>query len=303
MSQRKRWRRRRKAGIPLWVKGVLCIALALAYWAIPPIPLAWRFLAPPEASPSGEPLPVRAAAVARGSGRPVYRHSVIPGGAFSVAELERARRADPVVNAHYAVFDTARLRMTRAAESRSVYVSYRMGRDVYWTRRPIRLTAGEALLTDGEHEARARCGNRVAETRQLPVAAEEPPAADLDAPEWQLAEETDWELPSAIVVDLFPPLPLLPSPAVPDEDFRPTAPGGQAPIPPASKAIPLPDTWSSGTLFPTWLGVTPGGGPRPIPVIPPPGLPADPVPEPDTAILVAAGMALVVIPRIRRRHR
>jgi len=207
---RRRRRRRRKGRIPLWVPVTICAVLATAYWTVPPIPRASRSLTQPEVSPGGEPAPVRAAAAARGNGRTAYRHSVIPGGAFSVAEVERARGDDPVVNAHYAVFDAARLRMTQAPAPRPVYVSYRIGSDVYWTRHRVVLAAGEALITDGGHMARARCGNRVADTPQQPVAAHEPPAADLDALELPVPPETDWELPSALVVDVFPPVPLSP---------------------------------------------------------------------------------------------
>lgn len=205
MSRR---RRHREFHHPLWFLGAMCIAMASAYWIMPPIPRTSRSLAQPEVPASGEPLPVRAAAAERGSGRPAYRHSVIAGGAYSVEEVERARRGDPVVNAHYAVFDAARLRMTEAPAPRSVYVSYRTGRKIYWTRNRVRLAGGEALITDGEHVARARCGNRVADTPQQPVEAEEPPAAELDVVEWPVPAEAESRLPSALVVDLFPPAPL-----------------------------------------------------------------------------------------------
>jgi hypothetical protein len=308
------------------------------------------------------------------------------------------------VDAHYAVFDAVRLRMTAAPAPRPVYVSYRIGSGVYWTRHRVPLAAGEALITDGVHQARARCGNRIADTPQLPVAAPEPAAADLDGLEFQAPPWTDWELPSALVVDLFPPTPLSrmaqsalakpgypssspsawlagvgtgmgmgaagraeslsgstvppviggingppgPDPFVPDPfvpDLGPLAPGwylplpgpiviapllpnpglpstgpnegGQHPIAPAWVLIPLPGTWSLGTP-PTTLpgppgvesgppitGGTPGGTPGlprlPIPVFPPPDTAVDGLPEPGTAMLLAAGMALIGMAAIRRR--
>lgn len=115
--------------------------------------------------------------------RPVYRHSVIPGGAYSVSELERAERRDPVVAAHYARFDHAHLRIAQNPAARLVYVSYRVGDEVYWTRGRVQLAAAETLITDGENEGRARCGNRVSGTPRQPTLAHEPPAAALDEPE------------------------------------------------------------------------------------------------------------------------
>jgi len=137
-----------------------------------------------------------------------------------VAEVERVRQEDPVVNAHYAVFENSKLRMTEAAGPKEVYVSYRIGNNVYWTRNRLRLAAGELLITDGEHAARARCGNRVADTPQQPVAEAEEPTAALDAAELPPPRQPASPQPSALVPDVFPPTPLIamaqPLPAIPD---------------------------------------------------------------------------------------
>ena len=122
-------------------------------------------------------------ATIRARPRQAYRYSVIRGGAFSVAELDAALETDPVVAAHYAVFDRARTRLTRAATSQAVYVSYRQGDRVYWTRHKLRLARDEALLTDGVRTARARCGNRISTTPQVPVRDDEPSAAALEEAE------------------------------------------------------------------------------------------------------------------------
>jgi len=218
--QKARRRRRRKDRTPTWVLGSTCVLLAivLAYRSIPWQSAVSAFLAPPEASRSSEP-PMNAAGTERDR-RPVYRHSVIPGGAYSVAEVERVRQEDPVVNAHYAVFENSKLRMTEAAGPKEVYVSYRIGNNVYWTRNRLRLAAGELLITDGEHAARARCGNRVADTPQQPVAEAEEPTAALDAAELPPPRQPASPQPSALVPDVFPPTPLIamaqPLPAIPD---------------------------------------------------------------------------------------
>jgi len=81
--------------------------------------------------------------------RPVYRYSVIPGGAYSAVELRAKLRWDEVAAGHYQPFDLARLRTIESKFSVPVYVSYRVDHAIYWTRRPMRIPNGEVLLTDG----------------------------------------------------------------------------------------------------------------------------------------------------------
>jgi PEP-CTERM motif len=66
--------------------------------------------------------------------------------------------------------------------ARTVYVSYRIGNRIYWTRRRLTLRKGEKLITDGRMTARTRCANRVEETPQQAAAPEEPPANKFDEP-------------------------------------------------------------------------------------------------------------------------
>jgi hypothetical protein len=130
------------------------------------------------ASPGRDPSPLPGDAPE--AGRPFYRYSVIPGGAYSVTELTAAQREDPLVKAHYAVFRPERLRLLRNPTTRSAYVSYRIGKQVFWTRQRLTIPAGELLITDGEHEARARCGNRLAERPQKPFRLPDPSLAELE---------------------------------------------------------------------------------------------------------------------------
>lgn len=116
------------------------------------------------------------------TGRLVYPYSVIPGGAYNVAELARAMDSEPVVARHYGGFDRSKLATTRSLSVRPAYVSYRLGDTIYWTRKPVRLKMGELLLTDGTNFARARCGNRIAWSVQSPVASSEPVPTILDVP-------------------------------------------------------------------------------------------------------------------------
>jgi hypothetical protein len=260
-----------KFRILLWVCGAACIAMATAYWAA--APELSSLLAQPSVSPNRDPLPARTAG--RGDGRPVYRHSVIAGGAYSVAEVERARRTDPVVDAHYAVFNSTELQMTEAT-SRAVYVSYRVGSHIYWTRNRVQLTAGEALITDGEHVARARCGNRVANTPQQPVGVEDPPAGDLDLVGLLVSSyvppDTDLRRPSAFVGDLFPRAPFgQTAPPVPLGQIPQSGsatPGGPSPRFPPAPGSGMGSGGGTGTLAPGSGTETGTGNAAPAPTVP-----------------------------------
>ena len=118
--------------------------------------------------------------------RPVYPFSVIPGGAYSAAELRNKLSADAVAARHYQKFQLAQVSSIETQAASLVYVSYRKGGLIYWTRKPIRLARGEKLITDGVLYARARCGNRISTTPEHPVALLEPPDYIFDRPEtWQ----------------------------------------------------------------------------------------------------------------------
>lgn len=111
---------------------------------------------------------------------PVYGHSVIPGGVREASELTSALARDQVTRAHFANFDAANAYLVHAKEPQQVYVSYRMGNKIYWTKKKVRLAQGEELLTDGKSYIRARCGNRIAEVPQLVVSNREPAPEVLD---------------------------------------------------------------------------------------------------------------------------
>jgi hypothetical protein len=242
---------------------------------------------------------------------------VIRGGAYSVAELDAALRADPVAAAHYAVFNRAQMRLASAPESAAVYVSYRQGDRINWTRRKVHVAAEEALLTDGVYAARARCGNRISLTPQSPVAAAEPSASDLDLPEPPPTADRDAtaDLP-LLVHEIFPTLLATWQPGgVPGGTTGPpsygvygvgfpgapfpaggpgTSPSGARPSP---GGPPLPAT-SSGSTFPPTVGALPP------PALPPPHGPpplSTEMPEPSTAALLLCG-ALVASHLLSRRR-
>jgi hypothetical protein len=122
--------------------------------------------------------------------RPVYRHSIVAGGAYSRHEVADAMRKDDVVAAHYQDVDVDSVRATTVDAARAVFVSYRVGDQVYWTKNRVQLSPGETVLTDGDTEIRARCGNLLSDTAQQPVAADEPPLAALDQEEPETGSST-----------------------------------------------------------------------------------------------------------------
>jgi hypothetical protein len=115
-------------------------------------------------------------------GRPVYLHSVIPGGIASAEELRQAMEHDPVVAKQFAGFDFQRAHLVQVSGKQAMHVAYRMGQKVYWTRKKVKLHPGETLISDGKIVARTRCGNRIAMIPLGPPALTEPADADLNQP-------------------------------------------------------------------------------------------------------------------------
>jgi hypothetical protein len=114
--------------------------------------------------------------------RPVYPYSVVPGGIRDAHELKLASERDPVVASHYRGFDYDHARVVRLVLARTVYVSYRIGNKVYWTRHRVKLKKGETVITDGRMTARMRCGNRVEEVPQQATSNAEPPVEKFEEP-------------------------------------------------------------------------------------------------------------------------
>jgi hypothetical protein len=112
--------------------------------------------------------------------RRLLPYSVIPGGIESVAELKSAIQSDPVVARHYADFNLERARVVTLDRDRAVYVSYRMGSEIFWTNRRLYLRRGETVVSDGVNAARTRCGNRISENLLSPTSAKQPPLEALE---------------------------------------------------------------------------------------------------------------------------
>lgn len=117
--------------------------------------------------------------------RPIYKHSVVSGGVYSAVEAERITAEDVVVRRHYQGVRVDGLKPARTPKAQALFVSYRRGDQVFWTRRRVPIPAGEILLTDGSSAIRTRCGNRVADAPMKPVSpkGQEPDPAELEQTE------------------------------------------------------------------------------------------------------------------------
>ncbi len=213
--------------------------------------------------------------------RPNYPYSVIAGGAYSPTELHYANQTDAVVRAHYATFNLKLAHVVQLTDDRFQYASYRIKNQIYWTRKKLRIHKGEYLLTDGVAFARTRCGNRLSDTPQLPVAPQEPAAALLSMP--------------PIRPEMLPKLELAQAP--PLGAVIETAPRLAPVLPNAVEAIPLlaqsalPPPPAPDPMFPVI--------PRPIPQQPPPTFnappPLNPPPPPILPVPEPASIWLFIL--------
>ena len=220
------------------------------------------------------------------SGRVLYPYSVIPGGVRNSAELRNAVARDETVAEHYADFNLSNARVIRLSEARAVFVSYRVGRRIFWTKNRLSLPAGETVVTDGEHLARTRCGNRLSDVPIGPVLATEPLPEAMEIPAdggLLAAPESSSELPLAV-----PPMTAIVVP----------------PAAPASIYIPLvPPLFPIGST-PSSPGIPSGPQSSPPPPPPPPSPPPPPplsTPEPSGVLMLAAGCACVWLLRKKAR--
>ena len=116
-------------------------------------------------------------------GRPLFPFSVVPGGVVSTRELINAMSNDPMIARHYAGFDVRAARIVMLRQDLRAYVSYRIGGDIYWSKKQITLHKNETVITDGNIVARTHAGTGCSETFQLPISTREPSPEALDVPQ------------------------------------------------------------------------------------------------------------------------
>jgi len=223
--------------------------------------------------------------------RPVYPYSVVPGGVADAKELKWVAEHDPVVAAHYAGFNFERAQVVRLALARTVYVSYRIGNNIYWTRRRLMLHKGETLITDGKMIARTRCANRVEEAPQQQAASPVEPAPEKFEEPLRAGEGTAMQGPPVGFESA-----LLNRPgtaglgaAGPLSLYDPFVGGGGIPFSPA----PLPLDVCEPVKKSTGTGSAgSGGGKKKVSPCSATGAPGV-VPEPGTWLLFASGLAAI----------
>lgn len=170
----------------LMTLAVVGVAVGVAGVVLPSPSISWPTfgqasnVAPVTAAPAHALSPTAPTAQQTGAARRIYRHSVVPGGVADKGELAQIVRSDRLVAAHYATFNVDNARAVTVTAPRAVYVSYRKNDQIYWTSKKVMLEKGETLLTDGEHEIRARCANRISDVPQYPVEPHGPSEAELD---------------------------------------------------------------------------------------------------------------------------
>jgi hypothetical protein len=231
--------------------------------------------------------------------RVLYPYSVIPGGVRNSAELRNAVAHDEVVARHYSDFDLREIRVARLQEARAVFVSYRVGSQIFWTKNKLILPAGETVVTDGEHMARTRCGNRISEAPVGPVLNPEPSPEAMEIPAdggLLAAPESSLELPLAV-----PPATTIVVPQqTPASIFIPIIPPlfpiGGMPSSPGMPTGPLPPP--NGTPPPTSVTPPPPPSGPPPPVTPPPVIST---PEGSDLLMLVAGCACVWMLRKKAR--
>lgn len=222
--------------------------------------------------------------------RPVYPYSVVPGGVEDAKELKWVAEHDPIVGAHYAGFDYDHARVVRLTLARTVFVSYRIGNRIYWTRRRVKLQKGEKLITDGKMTARTRCANRVEETPQQEASPAEPTAEKFDEPV-RTGEGTAVQAPPVPFESALLNRPGTPGlePAGPLSLYNPFVGGNWVSIAPP----PLPLSLCGPAKKKGTTGIEGGGGKKKKAGPCGSGGSPEPVPEPGTWVMFGSGLAVI----------
>jgi len=226
--------------------------------------------------------------------RTVYPYSIVPGGVTSPAELREAAAHDATAAAHYAGFNYARGRVVEVSQPRLVYLSYRRGNRVYWTRKQVSLHSGEKLLTDGNITARTRCANQVSVLPHAETSPEEPSMAELDRPD-AVASGIE-RFPSALdssLLNFDPGMPI--GPGSPSGGTFAGSPGVFIPLP-----VGGPVAGPGSGCPPSKTNSASAKNNSCTPQPPPPPPPA--VPEPGSIVLVLSGAA-AILARYRMTNR
>jgi hypothetical protein len=171
--------------------------------------------------------------------RTVYPFSVIPGGVRSAEEFAEAVATDPAVGAHYGDVTPAAMHVETVDAPRAAYMSYRIGDQIYWTKRKLALHEGERVLSDGSVTIRGRCGNRLSDEPMQPTSDAEPPVQAFEG-------------------NPVPPVAAAPGPEVVNPSWLPLA--AMPPAEPGMQPLSSSDPWDA-VPFAGGFGAFGGGSP------------------------------------------
>ncbi len=213
--------------------------------------------------------------------RRVYPYSVVDGGVHSVQELRSAIGRDPIVARHYSNFKLDRARVIEARADGDFHVSYRVGEEIFWTKKRLKVAKSEKLITDGTTFTRTRCANVLSEVLPGKTSPDEPTPEAFNTPTLPPSHSTPFTRGG-------PPATTGP-PSEPVPFASPGVIGGEPPattLPPSGFMPPVVITGGfpgpgGGNPFGPGPGPGPGLGPVPEPV---------PVPEPATLFLFVSGL-------------
>jgi hypothetical protein len=97
------------------------------------------------------------------------KYDFVPGGILSVAQFRQSFRGDAALAAQFPDFNFSRAHFEGLNKETCAFVAYRMAAKFGWTRHCIMLRRNEEVLTDGHYLLRARCGNLISVTPEIPL--------------------------------------------------------------------------------------------------------------------------------------
>lgn len=109
-----------------------------------------------------------------------YNLSLVRGGVTSIEDFKRAIQDDDVLFARFSGFDWEHAQIV-SLPTMKVFVAFRRGDKILWTRRQVTIAEGTYAITDGHQTILMRCGNLISYSPQFPN--EDLPPGTLDMPE------------------------------------------------------------------------------------------------------------------------
>lgn len=161
---------------------------------------------------------------------PHYNLAVIKDGLTSIEDFKRHVQDDAILYSRFANFDWASARIIQLPAMR-VFVSFRRGNQIFWTKGLRTVESGAWAITDGHTTVLMRCGNEISFVPERPnqdlspglietPETDAPPAISLPS---LPPDITTAKLPLASVESLLPPPPIVGATCCYIDRNRPTA--------------------------------------------------------------------------------